>query len=107
MANLPDLVTATAKATGRKRTTTDELCRALVRQLQAALARDGEVHIFGFGRFTVKPMPGRPVRDFTTGEVIGQSKPSSRIWFEPYRRTVRTVRKVALAIPVRSSPDFD
>lgn len=93
MANLPDLVAATAKATKRKRTVTDEISRAFLRQVQAALARDGEVHIFGFGRFVLKPMAGWPVRDFSTGEVVGTSSGKDRIWFQPYRRTVRTVRK--------------
>lgn len=93
MANLPDLVSATARATKRKRTVADEISRAFIRQLQSALARDGEVHIFGFGRFTVKPLPGRPIRDFATGKVVDHSEPSTRIWFQPYQRTVRITQK--------------
>lgn len=92
MANLPDLVTATAKSLKRKRTVTDEVCRAFIRRFQEALARDGEVHIFGFGRFVVRTMPPRGLTDLRTGErVVAEGR--DRIWFQPYRRTVKAVRK--------------
>lgn len=70
MACLHEIVTAVAKAEKMKRTVVDEISRAYLREIQLALETDGDAHIQGFGRFTVRQMPDRIGTDFKTGRRI-------------------------------------
>ncbi|TDR90306.1 HU family DNA-binding protein [Enterovirga rhinocerotis] len=87
----PELVEAVRRETCWPRTKVERVLRAGFRQIQAGISRDGEVCIFGFGKFAIKEMPDRDALDFRTGERIRASG-KRKVRFTPFGRTARAAR---------------
>ncbi|NNM71429.1 HU family DNA-binding protein [Enterovirga sp. DB1703] len=80
--NLPDLIEAMAKASGRPEAECRRHANAFIQAVRLGLRTDGEVAIRSFGAFVVDTSPARPCRNFQTGEPM-LSEPKRKIRFKP------------------------
>jgi DNA-binding protein HU-beta len=67
---LDELVDAVASDTGEQKTKIDEIVRAVLARIEAAIGKGEPVNLVGFGRFEVYQRSARRGRNLRTGEAL-------------------------------------
>jgi DNA-binding protein HU-beta len=67
---LPDLVNAVATSTSQPKSITEQILKAALEQIEAAVAEGQEVNLVGFGRFEVYERGARQGRNLRTGQTL-------------------------------------